>query len=203
LAIREELFQHIHMGNTWQAPVWVALVRDPEMWFYSAVGQFCAGLGRDTLPCKSDPVDLQTLLETGWFNPGMKGDLPVKYYFHGDNLQLQMLGNIREQPKHVICSIENRNTLLHLMSNMSLGSIELKANIQVNVAHWPPIEMFRQNIPWDQVKGHYTKDTEFYNMVKKAGCISSENIEPMINEIMTRFSSKIMSEESMLDAEFW
>jgi len=198
LAIREELFQNIHMGNTWQDPVWVALVRDPETWFYSAVGQFCAGMGRDTLPCKSDPVDLQTLLESGWFNP--KGGPSVNYYFHGDNLQLQMLGNIREQPKHVICSIENRNTLLHMMSNMSLGSIELKANIQVNVAHWPPIEMFRQNIPWDQVKGHYTKDTEFYNMVKTAGCISSESIEPTIHEIMKNMRPL---ELDMLDAECW
>merc|ERR1719450_568135 len=57
LAIREEYFSvvqnQLHLKK-WNNPIiWVALVRDPESWFYSAVGQWCAGLGQDTEPCNA------------------------------------------------------------------------------------------------------------------------------------------------------
>merc|ERR1719401_1189217 len=46
LAIIEKDFvtckQIITRMETWENPIWVALVRDPESWFYSAVGHYCS-----------------------------------------------------------------------------------------------------------------------------------------------------------------
>merc|ERR1712048_1178534 len=159
-------------------------------------------MGNKTLPCRMRGPDLATLKRVGWFDPNTRGNFPVKYYFHGDNLQIQMLGNIMQQPNYVVCAMPQRNTLLLLISAMLPGHFHIPADVHANEAHWPSVGEFRQNIPWEQVKEHYTEDKKLYDSLVSDGCSYSENLKPAVMDANKRAKSLRVSLPD-LPEEYW
>jgi len=182
----------------WHKPVWVSLIREPEDWFYSAVGQWCAGGGEDTAPCQPE-ANLSTLLATGWFDKNAS-EPPVKYYFHGGNLQVRALGKIAKQPNYIVCAMPKRNVLIHMISALLAGHPDIKPDTEVNVVHWPDVDEFRERIPWRDVKQHFAKDQQLYDEIAKQGCVGSTSVDAVLKRAMLKLADV---NEPTLPEYFW
>ena len=88
---------------------WIAVMRRPEDWFYSAVGQWCERSEQQrkwpSLACHS-PANVSTLTRReGWFNP-QRINPRVREYFHHANLQTRMLGDLFLESGWLLCSLD-------------------------------------------------------------------------------------------------
>jgi hypothetical protein len=171
--------------------VYISVIRNPEDWFYSAVGQWCAGRGSGTkgghrprgaqiIPCRSEAISLHTLRVAGWFEPlakpksyqefGEEHD-GVKYYFYSSNLQTKMLGEIFLEKNWIVCNLHSMEVAVEAMSMISAGEM-IGEMPRVNSMHWNKIQNFKAKVPWDQIKSFYVTDQALYEHVeRKGGCL--------------------------------
>jgi hypothetical protein len=160
--------------------LWVAVIRRPERWFYSAVGQWCANNGKRSIPCKPN-ASITTLLRASWFNPNtgwnrersgaQKGS--VKYYFFGPNLQTYFLGSMFLEDAWIVGTLEHGiHALVAAIWSTALNSTPVRLK-HVNEEHWPLLKSFKDNVPWTDVKRYYAVDDAFYKHVsrQKGSCI--------------------------------
>ena len=104
--------------TTW---LWLACIREPESWFYSAAGQAC------TDPTfSSNPVCLTngsvSPYDAEWFRT--TPSVPVYYPFRRANLQANVLGDIFLEDNWVVCTLPHLNTLLEIL-RVRLGNFTL------------------------------------------------------------------------------
>jgi len=104
---------------TW---LWLAAIREPESWFYSAAGQMCTDPQFFSNPvCSTNgtvaPYDAE------WFR--RTPSLPVYYPFTAANRQSVMLGDIFLEDNWVVCTLPHLNTLVEVLrmrfANLTLG----------------------------------------------------------------------------------
>ena len=98
--------------------LWLAAVREPRSWFYSAVEQACYG-NRAHAACRAN-TSVAELEALGWWRqpvppwqwnwrqtPRPKAALP-EYYFYQPDLQSAMLGNLTAaEPHTMLCALES------------------------------------------------------------------------------------------------
>ena len=179
-------------GGGWgRCAVWMATVREPSEWFYSAVGQWCAGpWGRNQPPCQPR-ANVSTLLAFGFFGQGNqlqqgqeaeKGVPEVgvperdvlgqpKYYFRGPDLQSQMVSGVMHEADHLVCALPDRDRILDAMGKLLPRSPTLSA-ATANEAHWPGLDDFRRRVPWSSVRDRYAADERLYERLRASGCVS-------------------------------
>ena len=119
-------YPHVHMASltrvvknaTW---LWLAAIREPESWFYSAAGQMCTGPKFFSNPVcltngTTSPYDAE------WFKT--TPSFPVYYPFTAANRQSMMLGDIFLEDNWMVCTLPHLNTLVEVL-RMRLGNFKL------------------------------------------------------------------------------
>ena len=180
--MKHHLFDEQGWGS---CAVWAALVREPQAWFYSAVGQWCAGLGGQQHHPACETIDgrfgnVTMLRAWGFFRAKGRFDVAqghrpghVKYYFQAPNLQSVMLGGVLDEPDHLVCDLPQRARLLGAMRGLVGGAPPLAADAHANEAHWDRIDEWRAAVPWADVEEFYREDQRLWERVSGApgGCV--------------------------------
>ena len=161
--------------------LWVSIIRRPEDWFYSAVGQWCAGRGAGRLPCQPG-ADVATLRKASWFDPNAGRDRQasgeekdgVKYYFFGPNIQTHFLSSVFLEDAWIVGTLEHSlETVVEAIRGTALESPDQFALRHSNSAHWPSLASFKQRVPWPSVRRYFAVDEAFYEHVveQEGSCI--------------------------------
>merc|ERR1712087_466654 len=152
--------------------MWLAMVREPRSWFYSAVGFTCIK-GPQNSVCHSNAT-MDTLLDANWFQrpqhppPSQTYGRGTAKYFHSANFQARMLGDIVLEDSWAICTLQNSKQMFSLVSLILKQPVPEKHE---NVHHWPGIDEFKTSIPWESVQPYYLLDEALYASVAKFGCL--------------------------------
>ena len=186
IAVMEQT--HESFFNYWDAQeghaectAWMSTIRDPQEWFYSAVGQWCTRSGAGTPACGPDATYDILRNNLSWWNGqplanARAYDLnhpQLKYYFAHDNLQTTMLGDIFREPNWAICTLNNfvrvLNAVPHLLRSQ-LQENRVPKHVHQNKQHWEGLPSFKTRVPWGKVKQHYKVDQRFYDDILRHGC---------------------------------
>jgi hypothetical protein len=203
VAIMECTFEHaasvVHSSGAGQW-LWFAAIREPESFFYSAVGHFCSNFGRmahgrTDLPLQCGPnVTLHTLLKEGWFNPTLQRGVNFHYYFRYASLQSMFLGNFFLVPEWLICDVSQLQVLHRTMARALGTPLQL---VRDNVAVWDGLGDFRRRVPWVQVRRFFVTDEALHAVVRAnsdtacLGRVSLPSIKAEIDGIAAARGSKV------------
>ena len=179
--------------------LWVAVIRRPSDWFYSAVGQWCSGRGRFTkgpkrLACIPG-ANHSVLRAASWFDSSTLKDrlhsgeesMGVKYYFFGANIQTSMLGGLFLEGNWLVATMEDAlSTITRAIQFTALESRPFKL-MHSNEAHWPLLKSWKEHVPWTSIRQYYAVDEAFYGHVKQqhGSClahISSKNLSLVLTK---------------------
>lgn len=170
--------------NKW---LWVAIVRTPRDWFFSAMSQWCRSTkaGRSSPRCRGNTTAAD-LVRAGWFNnPTTRFlrmerskrrellasdalDLSLRY-FEAPNEQTAYLGKAFFRQQHyLVCSLWRITSV-----GRTLGAV-LNSTLVVHHAHRthsePLIERWRESVRWDELRSRfYASDDTLYKRVAGAG----------------------------------
>ena len=170
IALQEKSYKHFyfHPSSSWhRCLVWFALLREPESWFYSAVSQWCAGVGHEQPEC-GPSVTVALLRERGWFTAAHARE--VKYYFHTPNLQLSMVKGFEKESCSALCLASHFESALALLARALPGQPMLRPPPStVHARTWHGIDRFREAVPFREIAAHYELDTELHARIASAG----------------------------------
>jgi len=154
---------------------WASTIREPESWFYAAVGQWCGNAGAKTRGCKPG-LNIHQLQQAGWFKDDKRTNAGVKYYFIGGNLQSRMLGGMLDEDTWALCAIDNYDSMVTGLSIL-LPSMAQPMSELANTAAWDGIDEFKKNVPWEDVKQFFQEDQALYTklMSYKTKCAFKTN----------------------------
>lgn len=206
--MRHTLFDEQGWGG---CAVWAALVREPREWFYSAVGQWCAGLGgqQHHPACETDSgrfANVSQLRSWGFFEKNGAGvefshrrlqPGEVKYYFQAPNLQSLMLGGALQEPDHIVCALPQRARLLEAIRGLVGGAPPLAADAHANEAHWDRIDEWRAAVPWSDVEEFYREDQRLWDRVSNApgGCVLTATRSRLAQVVPDDHDAQVKREE--------
>lgn len=179
--------------NKW---LFVAVVREPRSWFYSAVAQWClgTGVGRRSLRCQ-EGTTVHDLLRAGWFkplqprrlhrprndsDPSRDGYLP---YFALANEQSNHLGAIWHEPNFLICSIERISSIASALGEVLEGNQHLLArrhDHQLTV-RWSRSAAYQRSVEWDELRRYYLLDAGLHSYVNRSGCVA-HSVDPVLRQ---------------------
>uniref|UniRef100_A0A7S3NQ73 Sulfotransferase domain-containing protein n=1 Tax=Aureoumbra lagunensis TaxID=44058 RepID=A0A7S3NQ73_9STRA len=168
--------------------LYTSLIRSPQKWFYSAVGQYCTGKGKNSPVCKST-VTIHTLLTYFPFFSLEKhintDDSPIQgalRYFHHADFQSYLLGNVFEERNWCICTLED--AFPHIFARLFEQILGISTNrIQFprfNTKKWTPITHFRKRIPWYNVSRFYQHDLALWDRLHSRGGCMAYSSDPYI-----------------------
>ena len=176
---------HVQMKNYLKGSkmLWVAVIRQPERWFYSAVAQWCGNGGRGTKGCQGDAT-LETLLEAHWFEPLTEPRSVKKYFWHA-NFQSRTLGDFFEEESWLVCALETGLDVALTAISLALGlePIHLK---HANQNHWPKLPAFRLAVPWPIVASYYQVDMALWHRITDAGGSIAASRDPQLRTDVLR-----------------
>ena len=154
--------------------LWVASIREPRSWFYSAVGHQCSNFGRDPgavgfIPGCSQTATIDTLVANRWFEPTKEGVTHIHYYFHHPDVQSRMLSGFFARPNWLLCDISQLSALLDVVASAVGASLSLQRD---NSAIWQFASNFKRRVPWSHVRYNYMVDEALHTSVMQgSGCI--------------------------------
>lgn len=175
--------------------LWMATVREPRGWFFSALAQWCTHTrdGSRSPRCRPGTTAAQ-LLRAGWYSPdgsrrqwGLAHrnmtDPPISY-FSGANLQSEWLGNIFLEQNWVICSLDRLNSSVAAISRLLGSNLRDDANhaharrplLQTLHRHglkqWRPRSALEESVDWGELRQFHLLDEGLYHQVHGAGCLA-------------------------------
>jgi len=167
-----EISRVIHKPSEW---VWLASIREPRSWFYSAAGHMCSLFGHKPKAfdqgsgCSS--ATIHGLLEKGWFelNTSKAGlsliPRNIHYYFHHANVQSRMLDDFFSTPNWLLCDISRLQLLADVVASMVGAALPLQSD---NTAVWQRLSDFKRRIPWSDLQYNYAVDEALHASVMSA-----------------------------------
>jgi hypothetical protein len=166
VAVMEQSFTDASQAVNLSAPgtrwLWLAAMRQPEDWFYSAIGHWCSHYGKvasatDRAGCHPN-VTMQTLLHAGWLGR----QRPKPYYFQ-PSLQSRMLTDFFTGEHWLFCDFSQQALLWQVVAQ-AIGSHGPVPH--VNVAKWTHLTRFRARVPWSEVQRYFLEDEALHSRVK-------------------------------------
>jgi hypothetical protein len=148
--------------------MWLSIVREPESWFYSAVGQLCVRghVLWNTSSCKPNAT-LETLLSDNWFS-----EKAPKYYWQHANLQTTMLSDLSLEHNWAVCALPQLPLAMTAVSRI-MNWTQVPTLLKTNEQNWEMLPAFKRRIPWELVRSFYVVDEAFYARVAPARCLFS------------------------------
>lgn len=182
----------IHKPSEW---VWLASIREPRSWFYSAVGHMCSHFGHQPAAfdersgCSS--TTMHGLLEKGWFEPTSE-PRNIHYYFHHANVQSRMLEGFFSTPNWLLCDISRLQLLADVVASMVGAALPLQSD---NTAVWQRLSDFKRHIPWSDLQYNYAVDEALHaSVMRSGGClghVTSPMLSATLNEIAVKHSINV------------
>ena len=180
----------------------VASVREPSAWFYSAVSQYCSGAGARSAGC-SPTATVSTLLRAGWFRQlhhsfDKAATTPVTYYFSEPSRQRRMIHGITEASRHwAVCTLDSHDRLLRAIGPM-LNRTELEPLRAGDARYgWDRLEEFKRSVPWASVRRFFRVDEQLYEAVAggPGGCRAAGRMAAILRGAADGASSSAASRD--------
>lgn len=159
-----------------------SVVRQPEQWFYSAVNQWCAGLGRKTGGCQRNAT-IASLAKARWFEPVTEPSDVKRYFWHA-NFQSRALGDLMAEPSWFVCTLEDG---LHKVEEIVERVLNFETKVEfphANRAHWLYLPRFKANVPWTDVRRYYVTDAAMWGRFHDAGGCLAHSDDPHIRALL-------------------
>ena len=171
--------------------LWVATIRSPREWFYSAAAQWCTTTtaGRASARCHANTTAAD-LVAAGWWTNTVtwllnanrstrQGALAAKSvdfslrYFEGNDEQSGYLGSIFSRSHFLVCTTERMASI-----GAILGSVLLNDSASMHISHthrtrWAGLPDWAAAVQWEDIRRFYGQDEGIYSRVTRAGgCIA-------------------------------
>jgi len=178
--------------------VWLASIRAPSAWFYSAVGHMCVFYAHRRDPMSfgnatgcSRNATMHELLARHWFEPTSE-PRGIHYYFHHANVQSRMLEDFFATPNWLLCDISKLQVLAAVVASTVGAALPLHRD---NSAAWHGLSDFQRRVPWSDVQYNYLVDEALHaSVMQKGGCLGhalSPTIKVALNKVALAHSTNV------------
>ena len=194
-----------HSTDHW---LWVATIRAPRDWFYSAVAQWCTTTGRASARCKVNTT-AGDLVTAGWFTNTVTWLLNANRttrqealasraidfslrYFEGNDEQSGYLGGIFSRPHFLVCTMERLATIGAALADV-LGNETTAMPIPHVRSHpWTSLPKWAASVQWKDLSQFYGQDEALYRRVNGTGGCIARTSSPWLRKILVTAAAPLV-----------